>query len=64
LVAEQRASAVRQQLISRGVESSRLTTITATVPVYGAGTAPRDVDPKLRRVLLRVLVRKQAGSAR
>jgi outer membrane protein OmpA-like peptidoglycan-associated protein len=56
-LAEERARAVRQYLVSRGVDPSRLTTITATERVFGAGARPGETDPKLRRVYLRVLLR-------
>lgn len=55
-LAENRARAVKQLLISLGVEGKRLTTIAVNSNVYGAGAKTPEVDPNLRRVSLSVLL--------
>jgi outer membrane protein OmpA-like peptidoglycan-associated protein len=55
-LAENRARAVKQLLVSLGVESSRLTTIAINSNVYGQGAKAPDADPNLRRVSLSVLL--------
>lgn len=63
-LAEARARAVRQLLISLGVDSRRLQTIAANASVSGGGsrTAPA-IDPENRRVSLRVLLQTSAKPA-
>lgn len=55
-LAENRARAVKQLLVSLGVEGKRLTTIAVNSNVYGAGAKTPEVDPNLRRVSLSVLL--------
>ena len=56
-LAEARARAVKQLLLSLGVDSRRLSTIAANAPVYGAASKPESaVDPANRRVSLSVLL--------
>ena len=60
-LAEARARAVKQLLISLGVDSRRLQTIAANASLSGAGskTAPA-IDPESRRVALKVLLQTSA----
>jgi outer membrane protein OmpA-like peptidoglycan-associated protein len=63
-LAEARARAVKQLLISLGVDSRRLLTIAANANVSGGGAAARPaVDPESRRVSLRVLLQTSAKPA-
>jgi outer membrane protein OmpA-like peptidoglycan-associated protein len=56
-LAEARARAVKQLLISLGVDSRRLQTIAANASVSGAGSkAAPAIDPESRRVSLRILL--------
>jgi outer membrane protein OmpA-like peptidoglycan-associated protein len=55
-LAEARARAVRQLLISLGVDSRRLLTIAANAQVSGAASKQVALDPDSRRVSLRVLL--------
>lgn len=56
-LAEARARAVKQLLISLGVDSRRLQTIAANASVSGAGSkTAAPIDPESRRVSLRVLL--------
>ena len=63
-LSEARARAVKQLLISLGVDSRRLLTIAANANVSGAGskTAPA-IDPESRRVSLRILLQTSAKPA-
>ncbi len=56
-IAEARARAVKQLLVSLGVESKRLTTIALTASVYQGGTKPTAAEPDTRRVSLSVLLK-------
>jgi hypothetical protein len=58
-VANERARAVHQALLSAGIDPSRLTVIPATQAVFGAGTA-RQPDPEKQKVNLRILLRSSA----
>jgi outer membrane protein OmpA-like peptidoglycan-associated protein len=63
-LAEARARAVKQLLISLGVDSRRLLTIAANASVSGAGTATQPaVDPESRRVALKVLLQTSVKPA-
>lgn len=58
-LAEARARAVKQLLVSLGVDSRRLLTIAANASVAGGGNASKPqpaIDPESRRVSLRVLL--------
>jgi outer membrane protein OmpA-like peptidoglycan-associated protein len=55
-LAEARARAVKDLLVSLGVDSKRLTTIALNANVYGQGAKAAPVDPTLRRVSLSVLL--------
>jgi outer membrane protein OmpA-like peptidoglycan-associated protein len=57
IVGDERAAAVKNLLVSRGVPSHRLQTIAAVVPMTGG--APRAVIEADRKVRLRVLKRSQ-----
>ena len=62
-LAAERARAVRQSMVDRGVDPKRLMAITATVNVYSSA---RDqvLDPEdLRRVMLRVVLRRAGGAS-
>ncbi|MBN1608983.1 MAG: hypothetical protein JW940_20315 [Polyangiaceae bacterium] len=60
-LAAERARAVVQAMADRGVDPSRLMAITATVNVY-ASAHDQVLDPAdLRRVMLRVVLRRQAN---
>ena len=63
-LAEARARAVKQLLISLGVDSRRLQTIAANANVSGASSKTTPVsDPENRRVSLRVLLQTNAKPA-
>jgi outer membrane protein OmpA-like peptidoglycan-associated protein len=62
-LAEGRAHAVKQLLVSLGVDSRRLLTIAANANVSASSKAPPTVDPESRRVSLRVLLQTNAKSA-
>lgn len=62
-LAELRAQEVKRALVSRGVESIRLMTVSATQPVYGTGTTRPPPDPKDQRVNLTIVARS-AGAQR
>ncbi len=63
-LAEARARAVKQLLISLGVDSRRLLTIAANSSVYGTSSNPAPaVDPESRRVSLRVLLQTSGKPA-
>jgi len=63
-LAEARARAVKQLLVSLGVDSRRLSTIAATASVYGpAAKTELAVDPANRRVSLSVLLQTATPSA-
>ena len=63
-LAESRARAVKQLLISLGVDSRRLLTIAANANVAGGGPKPpAAADPEIRRVSLRVLLQTSAKPA-
>jgi outer membrane protein OmpA-like peptidoglycan-associated protein len=53
-IAAERARTVQDHLVARGVDPLRLTIVTVTQRVYGAGSRPGEVDPSLRRVTFRV----------
>ncbi len=56
-LAEARARAIKQLLISLGVDSRRLLTIAANASVFGAGSKTQPApDPESRRVSLKVLL--------
>lgn len=55
-----RAKNVLHALIARGVDPSRLTTIVPTSPLSATAETEKTVDPKERRVRLRVLLRENA----
>lgn len=57
-LAQQRAQAVKDALIAAGVDGARLMTIAVTQNVFGTGTE-RIVDPKARKVSLRIVLRKR-----
>ena len=60
-LADARARAVKQLLISFGVDSRRLQTIAANASVSGAGSKTQPaIDPESRRVSLRVLLQTSA----
>jgi len=59
-LAEARAHAIKELLISMGVERSRLLTIAVTANVYGSGSKPQDPEPKDRRVSLSILLQTHA----
>jgi outer membrane protein OmpA-like peptidoglycan-associated protein len=56
-LAEARARAVKQLLISLGVEAKRLQTIAATASVFGPGSKAQAEEPDSRRVSLSVLLK-------
>jgi outer membrane protein OmpA-like peptidoglycan-associated protein len=56
-LAEARARAVKQLLISLGVEAKRLQTIAATASVFGPGSKAPAEEPDSRRVSLSVLLK-------
>jgi outer membrane protein OmpA-like peptidoglycan-associated protein len=56
-LAQQRAQAVKDALVAAGVDGARMMTIAVTQNVFGAGTE-RIVDPKARKVTLRIVLRK------
>ncbi len=56
-LAEARARAVKQLLVSLGVESKRLTTVALTASVYQGGTKQPPTEPDTRRVSLSVLLK-------
>jgi hypothetical protein len=60
-LAAERARAVVQAMVDRGVESKRLMAITATVNVYASGRDQVFDPADLRRVMLRVVLRRRAG---
>jgi len=63
-LSEARARAVKQLLISLGVDSRRLLTIAANASVSGGGSkAAPAIDPESRRVSLRVLLQTSAKPA-
>jgi outer membrane protein OmpA-like peptidoglycan-associated protein len=62
-LAEGRAHAVKQLLISLGVDSRRLLTIAANANVSPGSKTPPAIDPESRRVALRVLLQTNAKSA-
>jgi len=63
-LAEARARAVKQLLISLGVDSRRLLTIAANASVANSGSKSQPaIDPESRRVSLRVLLQTTAKSA-
>ena len=63
-LAEARARAVKQLLISLGVDSRRLLTIAANARVASSGTqAQPAIDPESRRVSLRVMLQTSTKSA-
>jgi outer membrane protein OmpA-like peptidoglycan-associated protein len=63
-LAEARARAVRQLLISLGVDSRRLLTIAANARVSGAASKTQSaIDPENRRVSLRVLLQTSSKPA-
>ncbi len=62
-LADQRARAIKNLLLENGVDPARLVIITATVPVFGSGSAPPPDDPEKRRVRLRVLLESNATPA-
>jgi outer membrane protein OmpA-like peptidoglycan-associated protein len=55
-LAEARARAIKQLLISLGVDGKRLQTITLTASVFGPGAKPAEADAADRRVSLKVLL--------
>jgi outer membrane protein OmpA-like peptidoglycan-associated protein len=55
-LAEGRARAIKQLLVSLGVDSKRLTTIAVNSNVYGQGAKTPEADPNNRRVSLSVLL--------
>jgi len=65
-LAEARAHAVKELLISLGVDRSRLLTIALTSSVYGAGAKPQEADPNQnpRRVSLSVLLKTEPAPPR
>jgi outer membrane protein OmpA-like peptidoglycan-associated protein len=62
-LAEARARAVKQLLISLGVDKKRLDTIAATASVYGAASATTAPPAESRRVSLSVLLKTVEKSA-
>jgi hypothetical protein len=63
-LAAERARAIRQSMVDRGVDPRRLMAITATVNVYSSARDPV-LDPEdLRRVMLRVVLRREGGAPR
>jgi outer membrane protein OmpA-like peptidoglycan-associated protein len=63
-LAEARARAVKQLLVSLGVDSRRLLTIAANAHVAGAASKTQPaIEPETRRVSLRVLLETSAKSA-
>ncbi len=63
-LAEARARAVKQLLVSLGVDSRRLQTIAANASVSSAGLkAAPTIDPENRRVSLRVLLQTSTKPA-
>ncbi|HEX2671592.1 MAG TPA: hypothetical protein VHM25_12005 [Polyangiaceae bacterium] len=63
-LAEARARAVKQLLVSLGVDSRRLLTIAANASVVSSGAkAQPAIDPESRRVSLRVMLQTSAKSA-
>lgn len=64
-LAEARAHAVKELLISLGVDRGRLLTIALNSSVYGAGAKPQEADPNQspRRVSLSVLLKTEPAPA-
>jgi len=62
-LAEARARAVKQLLISLGVDARRLLTIAANASVASSGSKAPPLDPDSRRVSLRVLLQTEVKSA-
>lgn len=62
-LAGERARAVVQAMVDRGVDRKRLMPITATVNVYGAGQDPTLDPADRRRVMLRVVLRRDVEAA-
>jgi outer membrane protein OmpA-like peptidoglycan-associated protein len=59
-LAGERARAIRQLLIERGVDANRLITLSGTISTLGVGTA-RMADPSERRVIVRVVLRTKSS---
>jgi hypothetical protein len=62
-LAEARARMVKEQLISLGVDGSRLLTIAATTSVFGPGAKPQDADTKTQSVSLKVLLQSPVSAS-
>lgn len=58
-LAAERARKVRELLMTAGVEGARLTIISVTQQVYGAGSEAPPPDPAKRRAVLRVLLQRR-----
>ena len=56
-LAEARARAVKQLLVSLGVSSKRLQTIAATASVFGPGSKSQAAEPDSRKVSLSILLK-------
>jgi outer membrane protein OmpA-like peptidoglycan-associated protein len=63
-LAEARAHAVKELLVSLGVDRSRLLTISVTANVFGPGAKPLSDEPDIRRVSLSVLLKTTPAPAR
>lgn len=60
-IADSRARAVKSALVAQGVDASRLVIIAVTQNVFGSGTGAPPPDPKMRKVMLRVLLDRGAA---
>ena len=58
-LAAERARKVRELLMSAGVQGARLTVISVTQQVFGAGSEAPPPDPSKRRAILRVLLQRR-----
>jgi outer membrane protein OmpA-like peptidoglycan-associated protein len=63
-LAEARAHAIKELLVSMGVNRSRLLTISVTANVFGPGAKPLSDEPDIRRVSLSVLLKTATTKAR
>lgn len=62
-LAEARAHAVKELLVSMGVDRARLLTISVTANVFGPGARPLSNEPDIRRVSLSVLLKTTPAPA-